>query len=239
MRLGSTLATKAYLGTTAITKAYLGSTLVADFTGGTPTPELVERTAFGTAAPSGSTLTPVATYNDLGTNGWTGGVFYTSGTAPSGAVELVGGRYWVPTGSAMIGQTAVMGYWNPSTIAGKVTRANATPTAALQGVATSPQVSKTLVQGWNDFRLAAPVSIPWGDGVAVGFKVGTGIYYIAGPIGTQDKPAYRAGSDGPWLSEDTATIPRGFFGNVSNGTASNPSWAYQGGWYGADIIIRY
>lgn len=185
------------------------------------------------------------TFNDLGVGGWTGSNFYPYTGAPSGLV-LIGGRLWIPPGSSATGKSARMGYYVQIPGGGPIHENTGSGPFNVPGdLVEAYQATKgspiTLQAGWNEYRLPTPVplgSIP--DGVSVGWQIDTGGWYMARPGNTFPAgPTFASDGFHIVLSEDSGvgSPRRGQYGNDNGAGAGTGQWAFNGGHYGADIII--
>lgn len=193
-----------------------------------------EHNVLGSAPPVA--LTPHA---DLNAGGWTGTNFLLP-VDQSGEWELVGGRIYIPVN---IGDEisfpfqVTMGYYlRNEPILETVT--NTVP--IIQGWIDSALPPQTIsASGWFEYRLPTPQPIVEAGGIAIGWKIGDGRFYVHSPGSAIDAIAgfgnYTMASDGSALGMEynSGSHHRGEFGWVGN-----TDWAFQGAWYGADIILR-
>lgn len=198
-----------------------------------------EHTVFGDDPP----LWTVGSYGDNDPSSWLGSNFYTFGEEQAGW-EFVGGRIYIQPGSMNLGMPAMMGYYLQYAGGGKIGPSNSA-TGVIEAIAASASVPVYLHEGWNEVRIGTPLPITWGAGIAVGWQLrsdGTGYQFVNGTDVTST-----AGADLPYksldgspigLSEDLAyeiNLPRrGEFGKIG----SEGQWAFNGAWYGADVILR-
>lgn len=174
-------------------------------------------------------------YDGLGTNGWTTSHFYSSGPSPEEGWSLVGARIWIPPAErdpkAVIGEMAQCGYYvKPS---GAITNGEDTAADIINAVKANTLNPIELTAGWNSVYFPEPVELPWGAGIAIGWKIGDGDEYVArGLVSNSIKsldpvPFYLA------ASADGAGERRGAY--IENGVAN---WAFATNHYGGDIIVR-
>ncbi|MGH7217983.1 MAG: hypothetical protein ACREGE_00855 [Candidatus Microsaccharimonas sp.] len=178
------------------------------------------------------------TNNDLGTGGWTTSHFYSvlSESEPTENWELVGARLWLPDGTiedphSLAGKSAVCGYYvQPSGIIGDPGN---TPLGVINQIAASPLASTTLIRGWNTVYFDTPIPVPWGAGIAIGWQIDDGSYYISARMGDEPiqsldgSPFYLAGSELDSERRGTFTLD-----------TDNALWAYQDYHYGGDLILK-
>jgi hypothetical protein len=174
--------------------------------------------------------------SDLEGAGWTTSHFYVqpSEEDPTGDWTLVGARIWLPDAShdpaGLVGVTATCGYYVKN--ANVVGEPDDTPNSVITNVSSSPHASTSLVRGWNVVHFDTPVVIPAGAGVAIGWKIGDGSYYVSGrrgdaPIQSEYEPQlYLAGSLIASERRGVFTVP------------TTASWSYQDYHYGGDILIK-
>lgn len=241
VKLGSLAPASFRVGSQPVTALYLGSTKVYD--AADTMSAWSEHSVFGATAPP-VTLTPHA---DLDTNGWTGSNFVLP-YDQTGEWELVGGRLYIPSnmgdeisfpfpvkmGYAIRNQELTDDYSNPDIL--------------VQGFGDTASAPQTVsAPGWFEYRLPTPQPITEAGGVAVGWSIGTtGKFYIHTPGTSIDAISgfgnYTMALDGSALAMhyDSGTHHRGEFGayDPSTHTISSTGWAFQGAWYGADIILR-
>jgi|GEM_PF-5692447 len=175
------------------------------------------------------------TGNDLGAGGWAATNFYSySEDGPQEGWTLVGARVWLDAATdpnGLTGMTAECGYYIKE--AGAINLTDDTPQAVIEAVSTSPTVTTTLVNGWNDVYFDTPVEIPWGSGIAIGWKIGDGSYYSAAQLTSNPVSSYD-GSPFRLAASDVGTERRGEFRYDS----TNYAWSWENLHYGADIIVK-
>lgn len=176
-------------------------------------------------------------YSGLGANGWTASNFYITNTGvEQEGWTLIGARLWVPAAShdtiGIEGMSAQCGYYVKSTPS-LINTTDDTPTSVINGIIANTQPAITLVRGWNEVLFSAPINLPLGTGVAIGWKIANGDYYVA--AGLED-PAQQSFDLSPlWLasSVNDTSIRRGEY--QGSGAAD---WSYRNNHYGADIIVK-
>lgn len=175
------------------------------------------------------------TNNDLGANSWTASNFYSYSTGGSqNGWTLIGARLWVPPANDdaynFVGMTAEAGYYIKAS--GRINDTDDVG-AIISSIAASPTASRTLARGWNDVYFDTPISLPWGSGIAIGWKIGSGTYYIAGSVSNQ---AISAKDGSPFYLAGSAVSgeKRGEF--TLNG--ANATWSFQDLHYGIDLIVK-
>lgn len=191
-----------------------------------------EHSIWGIYEPEGAEYT---TSDDLVFDGWTANNFYSFGPEQTGWT-LIGARYWVPPPSRgeynLIGMSAECGYYIKPT--GVISSDNDDPLNVVQnGIAVSPTVTTTLVQGWNTVYFDTPVEIPWGAGIAIGWKIDDGAYYSGAQLSA---PAIESLDGSPFklAAAGLATEARGEFTYES----TNASWSYVNVHYSIDLVVR-
>lgn len=183
---------------------------------------------------------PPSAFNDLGYGGWTGSNFYTFDSPPAGLV-LIGGRIWIPPGLGAPWDSGTMpmqmGYFVALTD-DPITSTDYTPNQIIQvwhDTASAPFPMTHF--GWIEYRFPTPLPINPGMGVAIGWRLGDGNQYVSVNFGQGTVFAW----DGFPLALSEHALPgpaRGLYGNYQdNGSITGADWAFNGGWYGADIII--
>jgi hypothetical protein len=200
-----------------------------------------EHNVFGAAPPV--TLTPHA---DLGVNGWTGSNFALP-VDQSGEWELVGGRIYIPgnmgDGISFPFQVSMGYYIRNGLLTDDVT--NTIPIINGWGATASPAQTVSSM-GWFEYRLPTPQPIFENGAVAVGWQISDGRFYVHSPGTAIDAIAgfgnYTPATDGSAvaLEYNSGTHHRGEFGSYDPNahTETDSGWAFQGAWYGADIILR-
>lgn len=181
---------------------------------------------------------PGATYttgDDLIANSWTASNFYSySAGGPQSGWTLVGARLWIPSTATdafgLAGMTAECGYYIK---ASGVIDDTDDPGTIINQIAASPTESTTLVRGWNKIYFDTPVSVPWGAGIAIGWKIGTGAYYSADQLSGL---AIQAKNGAPWYLAGSTVGPEKRGEYTVNG--GSPSWSFESAHYGADIIVK-
>jgi hypothetical protein len=178
-----------------------------------------EHTIFGASTEPG--ITPAA-FSDGTPNIITADGFYRVGAQTAGW-RVVGGRIWVPAGSALIGDTATIGLWS-------------TPYASIPNLGTgSPlrsAVTSALVAGWNSTHFATPYSpdvaaneVVW---ISTRFTTNVASYVAAA---TADTGSVQAGDGSFIYRAEGAGATRPVF-SVNGGTTT-----VGNGTYSQDIVF--
>lgn len=195
------------------TQAYTGSVIAADVT----------HTIFGSSPIPGS----LTTFNDGG--GWVSNTFYiTSEVDRSWYVH--GARLYIPSGSAMIGQSGYVAVQRRQVSDGGLWLIPDVFSADFDGNGYRTDIGP-LVAGWND-KLFAPGSLPMNsmDGIAIAYKIG--MYYVHQATGISD--AAIRDSDGVsnlYLSENGAATGQSVRSRYAGAATTANS-------YGIDIIVK-
>jgi hypothetical protein len=178
-------------------------------------------------------------YTSLGgLGGWTASNFYSYGSTPQEGWQLVGARLWVPPPerdpATIAGSIATCGYFIQES--GAITGLDS-PQTVIEGIIANAVEPIWLTSGWNTVYFDTATTIPWGAGIAIGWKIGEqGNNYVACNLDNSPIQAY----DGsPFFMAGVGGLPdnerRGEYSYDDN---TNFSWAYQANHYGSDIIIK-
>lgn len=201
-----------------------------------------EHNVFGSAA-APVTLTP---HSDLPVNGLTASNFLLP-IDQTGEWELVGGRIYIPSNiSAEIALPfqIKMGYSIRSHPITEEYESGAY--AVTEGVGDNLSAPQTVSSvGWFEYRLPTPIPIYEAGGIAIGWRISDGRFYVHAP-GSSIDAVIGSGADfmatdgsAVALSRDAAGYHRGEFGQyTAHGDLGTLNWAFAGAWYGADIILR-